>query len=276
MKEKTGGTKMTDSEKSVQDVQDLFDSSPMGDDAKSVAIANLNTSAMALAACQGADPFELGASEATIVVYVVDQSGSMYDVADEVLASLIESVESMKESKPAAALTLTQINFNYQAEVVFANRPVEEIKAADIAYYADGMTALYDATLGALTGSLAYEEQLLQAGLSTKGIVVVFSDGADNYSHPDALNGVRLLATELQSRENWVLAFVGFQTLESVNYEAIARNMGFPIVLVIDLDEDEYSRRHQIRQAFRLASKSVIRQSQTMVDPNAVDNFFNV
>ena len=267
---------MTDSQKSVQDVQDLFDSSPMDDSTKSVAIANLNTSAMALAACQGVDPFELGASEATLVFYIVDRSGSMQDVTDEVRRSLIESVEAMKETKQAAALTLTQINFNDWVEVVYANRPVEEITATDISYDACGSTALFEATLAALTGALAYEEQLLQAGLSTKGIVVVFSDGADNSSPPNALNGVRALATELRNRENWVLAFVGFRTYERVDYKTIAQEMGFPALLEVELGADDYTRRHQIRQTFRLVSKSVIRQSQTMVDPNAAGGFFTV
>lgn len=257
---------------SVDDVKDLFDQAPLDEDVQDIIVTNLNTSAMALAACQGTGALELGATEATIVTFVADGSGSMYEVADAVRESLKESVEAMEESKSAAALTLSLIVFRDNVEVVFANKPVGNVIDTDIRYHADGTTALYDAVMDALTGALAYEESLLQAGLSTKVIVVVFSDGADNASRTATAAKVKAVVGEVYGRENWILAFVGFQTYETdrgIDYKNIAQGMGFPALLEIDLKGDIYERRHTIRNVFRLVSKSVIRKSQTAIDPDA-------
>lgn len=123
---------------SVGDVQDLFSQAQLSKDATSIVVANLNASAAALAACQGVEATQLGATEATIVVFVADSSGSMSEVSDEVRQSIGESVGSMVESKQSAALTLTLVTFNEAAGVCFANKPVEEIQDSDILYQAGG------------------------------------------------------------------------------------------------------------------------------------------
>jgi len=258
-----------------------FASSAQLGGATDIVVANLNDSAMALAACQGATAFELGATETTIVVYVVDASGSMTEVASAVRDSVKEAAEAYKETKQAAAMTLTFLAFNESDWVAFANKPVEAITDADIQYSAGGMTALYDAVLDAISGAMVYEEQLMRSGMTTKVIVVVFSDGADNSSIRGTPKNIKTIADKLlrsEEKGNWTLAFVGFHTYEErlhgTDYRAIAKGMGFPNILEIDLTGDAYARRHTLRQVGQLVSKSVIRKSQTVIDPNAPADFF--
>lgn len=263
---------------SVKDVERLISqaqqvgaiSTPVRD----IVVANLNTSAMALEACQGASPEDLLATEATIVTFVVDASGSMTEAQAAVVESLNESVLAMAESKQAEAITLSLITFSDGVSVVFANQPVDQVRPVTPAdYVPSGMTALYDALLDALTGAMTYEERLLQTGISTKVIVVVFSDGANNASRRATEAKVRTVAEDLGKRENWILAFVGFETYETyrnaVDYNVIATNAGFPAVLRVDLIAGIYDRRHAIRQTFRLVSRSVIRASQQVIDASA-------
>ena len=268
-------TKSKEEKISIGEVKTLI-SGKVGKQAELAIVNNLNESATALMACQGISPENLGATEATIVIFVVDKSGSMSGVEDQVEASLKESVKAMEESKQAQALTLTLYYFDEVVNLEFANRPVEEIIPSDISYRAGNMTALYDATLDALTGALGYEEMLLNAGVSTKVILVVFSDGDDNSSRHGAFSDVKKITDEIRKRENWILAFVGFKT-GPVDYNEVAKEMGFPTVKVIDLNKGEYGIRHAIRETFRLVSKSVIRASQTQIDPNKTSkDFFNI
>ena len=266
-----------------QAVADLFDqaaemgalSAPVHD----IVVANLDTSAMALAACQGADPAALMASEATIIAFVADSSASMSEVEDAVRESLMGAVRAIRESKGAEAVTLSLITFSDQVRVAFANKPVETIK--QVTYDTRGMTALYDAMADAITGALAYEEQLLNTGIQTKVIIVVFSDGANNASRYATEAKVRAMAEDMRRRESWTLAFVGFETYETRDYgtdfRSIAAGAGFPAVITIDLTGDEYDRRHTIRETIGMVSQSVIRRSQTTIDPNAPpDDFFAV
>jgi uncharacterized protein YegL len=258
----------------------IISSAHVNQEAEVVLVANLNASATALAACQGIDPANLNVTEATIVVFVVDASGSMQGVTNEVRESLQESVAAMADSKSSAALILTQLVFDEYVRVAFANQPVENIKPTDITYTTGGSTALYDAVLDALTGALTYEEQMLQTGVTPKVILCVFSDGANNASRRATAQKIfTVMSREIKQRENWTVAFVGFATYESasVDYHQVARDMGIDTVLVIDLAGDVYQRQHGIRQTFRLVSKSVIKRSQTTVNPNAPSvDFFAV
>jgi Mg-chelatase subunit ChlD len=260
---------------SNRNVTDLFSGAQVSQQATGILVQNLNDSATALAACQGVAAENLDATEAIIVVEILDASGSMSMVEDEVRRSVREQIIAWQKAKAAVAMMVTMITFNETTSPAFANRPIEDLKDNDVVYRAGGTTALYDGVLDGLSGALAYEEQLLRGGTSTRVIVVVYSDGADNASHRASAAKIKTLADELLRRENWILAFVGFKTGEPVDYLQVAARMGFPTILEIDLREpDEYKRQHRIRELFQLVSKSVIRQSQTMVDPNASANGF--
>jgi uncharacterized protein YegL len=245
-------------------------------------VNNLNDSATALAAAQGVDPTQLS-SEAVIGTIVGDASGSMDEVSDEVRMALVETFEAVKESKSAASVTFSTITFDEHVNVMFANQSVESLGDKDVAdYRTGGRTALYDAVSDAITGALTYEEQLLATGRSTKVIIVVYSDGADNASRRATANDIRKMITDIVGkRENWIFAFIGFHTFEErenkVDFTAVATAMGFHPgnIREVDLKGDIYDRRHQIRQLFRLVSQSIIRHSQTTVQvAGAADSFF--
>jgi len=266
---------------SAQDLTKLIDDAQsmggIGDAAHDIVVANLNTSAAALAACQGATQQDLGTDMATLVYFVIDKSGSMQEVENDVRDSIMEAVHALSESKGAEVITLTVVTFDHNVYVCPANQPVESIK--DVPYRAGGQTALYDAIAVALTGAVGYEEQLLATGTTTKVYVVVFSDGADNSSRYANEARVRTVVEDILSkrRENWVLVFIGFKTYEPVDYHAIARGAGFPTVHKIDLTQGEYDRRHAIRQLFNEVSKSIIAVSKGRVDPSvAAQDLFAV
>jgi len=256
---------------SRKDVQDLFSQAGLTPASTEIVVNNLYASAAALAACQGDNPLSLGSTEGVIVKFVIDKSGSMQEVEVEVPKAILEAVSAMNEAKQSVAITLSVLAFSDDVSVLFANRAVDGITQNDIPFYASGRTALYDAVMDALTGALKYEEEQLNAGMTTKVIVVVFSDGADNASTRADISKIAQLTKDLKKRENWILAFVGFKTYEAgrgTDYMQIARDMGFNALLEIDLsDPDVYKRRHVIRGVFQLVSKSVIRKSQTAIDP---------
>lgn len=273
---------MSQQQLSATDVAGLFSVAGVSAGVQDLLVENLNASAMALAACQGPDPVDLGASEVALVTFVTDESGSMIKVADEVRASLLESAAAMNDSKSSSALTLSLVNFSDRVEIPFANKPVESVEEKDIVYNPGGTTALFDAVMDGLTGALAFEEQVLRTGVTPTVIFCVFSDGADNASVRATAAKIRQVIEKeiVLRRENWTIAFVGFETFETklngVDFTAVARSMGIESVITIDLKGDEYARRHKIRQTFRLVSKSVIRRSKTTVDVNAPTDFFAV
>lgn len=263
---------------SLTEVKGVLSQAPIDPAVSQILIANLNASAAALAAAQGASPLALNATEATITTLVVDESGSMADVADQVRQSLKDDfLKGMAKSKQAQAMTLSLLTFNHQVMSRFANQPIEQINSSQITYYPAGSTALYDAVMDGLTGAIKYQEDLLNAGMNAKVILVVFSDGADNSSTRARAGNIRQVIDKeilASRRESWVLAFVGFKTFEPVDFRKIASGMGFQAILEVDLAGTEEERQHRVRQVLQIVSRSSIRQSQMTIDPNADPNSF--
>jgi Mg-chelatase subunit ChlD len=241
-------------------------------------VLNLNTSAVALQAVQGTDPGLLGSTEATIVALVVDTSLSMREVEGAVVESIGEFLEAMKESKGSEDITLSLITFNDRVMVSFANQTLDTIKRSDYEIHTDGRTALYDGIMDALTGALAFEEELLRTGRNTNVNICVLTDGANNASRYADAGTVRKVIAEMMHRENWNVGLVGFETFETrdngVDYNQIAREAGIPAVITIDLTGDVYVRRHKIRETFRRVSKSIIRASKTKIQGSAAPQDF--
>lgn len=271
------------SNQSLVEVQKALSQAPLDPVAGQIIVNNLNTSASALAACQGTEALKLNATAATITVLVVDESGSMDEVADTVRQSLREDyLLGMTESKQAAAMTLSLLTFNNRVVSRFANQPVKDIEPDKVEYRPEGGTALYDAVLDGLTGAIKYQEDLMGAGMTNpKVIFVVFSDGADNSSRRADAGMIRKVVEReilAQRRESWVLAFVGFKTYESArtDFRKIASDMGFEAIIEVDVMGTKEERQHKVREILQLVSKSSIRQSQTTIDPNAPNSFFAV
>jgi hypothetical protein len=118
--------------------------------------------------------------------------------------------------------------------------------------------------LNAITGVVAYGQELRNQGARTKITLVVFTDGYDNASRNKA-STVRRVVEDLVAQEIYTFALVGFG---SGFAQKTAQNIGFPNVMEADADPAS------IRKALELVSNSVIRASQTMISSSGTTSFF--
>ncbi len=224
--------------------------------ATDILVGNLNTKTVAGA--QGASIDDLVSDETTLFCVVLDETGSMHSNYDAVVASYAEMLSALKASKAADKILMSPWSFNIKSRLIHGYLPLDMVPDLS-GYDPDGGTALYDATLDALTSLIAYEQELKALGNRTQAVVAIFTDGEDNSSRSSAAE-VKKVADELLAKETYVLSLVAFESDPVQKFgKKAASEMGFPNLLEAGATPSE------IRRAMGTVSQSTIRASQGQI-----------
>jgi hypothetical protein len=131
---------------------------------------------------------DLGAAEYTLVTIVCDQSGSVSGFRTEIEACIDQIVKACQRSPRADNLMLRLVSFDSTLSEVHGFKPIMECSPADYQHFLQcgGCTALYDASVNAVSALSAYGQDLVDHGFSANGIVFVVTDGEDNTSNATA------------------------------------------------------------------------------------------
>jgi hypothetical protein len=130
------------------------------------------------------------------IICILDRSGSMRSLEDEVINSFNEFVNDQKQEKGKARLTL--ILFDDKYEVVYERVKIKKVpELTKEVYFARGMTALFDA-IGKTLSSLEAEN----------GMVLIQTDGFENASQEYKKRSVKKLVKEKEEL-GWDFIFLG-------------------------------------------------------------------
>lgn len=216
--------------------------------------------------CVGAQVDDLNTDDVTLLVMLIDASGSMSSVRQEVIDSFNQMSRALMDSKASDSILMSAWTFDDKPKLLFGYTPIDSVKDLTPATYdPDGGTALFDAVLDGFIGIVGYGQDLRNNGIRTRSIVVVITDGGDNMSKHTAAS-VKTIAQDLIRQEFYTLAFVGMGDVNTFRH--IADSMGFPEVLTIGNSASE------IRKALKMISGSVIRTSTGQIKPGT-NSFFN-
>jgi len=252
---------------STTNLQSLFQKSQQsGMSNRSVDILVQNLSGQAGLGCVGAQVDDLNTDESTLVLVVMDSSGSMSSLRDDVIDAFNQMTRALKDSKQSDSILLSAWTFDSTPHLLFGYSLIDQVPDLNRTTYApNGSTALYDAVLDGFTGLVAYNQTLRDAGNQTRCVVVVISDGDDNTSQRTAA-AVKTVATDLLKQEIYTLAFIGMG--DARTFQQVAGSMGFPSILTVANSASD------IRKALALVSNSVIRVSQQTGKASAGNGFF--
>jgi hypothetical protein len=159
---------------------------------------------------------DLGASEYTLGLIIVDVSGSVSGFRGEIEAAVKEVVRSCRHSPRADNMMLRLVIFDDTVTEVHGYKPLTECNEDD---YTDviqigGMTALYDATYNGILSATQYGLALTKQDFDVNAAVFVVTDGMDNRSKMDR----RMVADAFQggvtseSLESIVSVLIGVNT----------------------------------------------------------------
>lgn len=127
---------------------------------------------------------DLGASEYTLGLIVVDVSGSVSGFRDEIEAAVKEVVRSCRHSPRADNMMLRLVIFDDTVTEVHGYKPLTECNEDDYTNVIQigGMTALYDATYNGILSATQYGLALTKQDFDVNAAVFVVTDGMDNRS----------------------------------------------------------------------------------------------
>lgn len=139
----------------------------------------------------------------TLVVFILDKSGSMMSCKDATISGFNEYINTLKKDKKISysmSFTLFDTLFTER----YTNEPlkaVEELSTKN--YVPDGMTAMYDAighTLSATEKTLKKEQKVL---------CVIMTDGQENSSKEYTDKGIKDVIAKLEKTGKWSFVFLG-------------------------------------------------------------------
>lgn len=269
----------------IQSVTELFNSDDATDlgitgKGSQIMIANLNATTLPM--CVGAPIHTLETDDVTIIMFILDDSGSM----DVVRMLLIETfneimVDGLRGASKRTANTIVigGLKFSRHSAPLWGGgfkklQELPQLTTRD--YQADGgSTNLYQAMLDGITAAGAYATQVFQeTGTPPKVIIIPLTDGADNV-HEASSDDV-LAVTNGLSRELWKLPCAVFETGERVDGRQIARDSGFD---VFEFKKSPGETKDDVKRRFRhmmgTLSSQVISASQGQVGTPTTGSFWD-
>jgi uncharacterized protein YegL len=141
-------------------------------------------------------------SRLTLINYIIDESGSMFGIADQVRNGFNEYVEELGKEEGVILLTLTK--FNTSTDTPVSLTPLADVpRLTTENYMPSGSTALYDA----IADTIAAVEKSVDA--NTKVITVIMTDGQENASVENTEKQVNTLIKAKTGEGNWTFVFLG-------------------------------------------------------------------
>lgn len=145
-------------------------------------------------AFSGVRPEKLGASEYTLVTMVEDITGSLSGYEQELLNMKQAIINACQKNPRVNNLMVRSIEFNQQIKEEHGFVELPQINSKDYKpIVCGGTTALYDATLNAVSATNEYAKILSEQEFGVNGVVFVITDGDDNAS----LSSVKAVANEV-------------------------------------------------------------------------------
>jgi len=127
---------------------------------------------------------DLGASEYTLGLIVVDDSPSVNSFKADIIAAIKEVVKACRRSPRADNMMLRVLAFSRNVDEVHGFKPLPDCNENDYDGLSSpgGSTSLFDATLNAIQSASQYAKDLAAQDFDCNACVFVLTDGWDNSS----------------------------------------------------------------------------------------------
>lgn len=144
----------------------------------------------------------------TVIVVVLDRSGSMASLVDDTIGGFNTFLDEQKRADGLARLTLTQ--FDHEYEVVYEGEDLSRVPPLDRSSYVPrGQTALLDAigrTISVVGARIAARSD---SERPWKVVFVILTDGHENASREFRRAQILEMIRAREKNEGWEFVFLG-------------------------------------------------------------------
>jgi hypothetical protein len=155
----------------------------------------------------------------THIVYVLDKSGSMDSLREEVIGGFNSFIRDQQNAPGEATLTLVQFANDYVINYSF--KPVQEI--GGLCYDPSGLTALYDAIGSAITKTGESLLSIEEENRPDKVLFIIMTDGYENSSCEYTRDKIFNMISHQKEKYSWEFVFAG------ANQDALSVGAGIGI-----------------------------------------------
>ena len=150
------------------------------------------------------------------LVFILDRSGSMYHLTNDVIGGFNATMDSQREVEGKAYVTT--VLFNNEFQLVHDRTELSEIhNLTNRDYVASGTTALYDAIGFTIKHIQKVHSYLRKEDLPSKVTCFITTDGYENSSVKYSAKEIKNLIKELSSDGEWEFNFLA-QGIDSTEY----------------------------------------------------------
>lgn len=142
--------------------------------------------------------------KATHIAFLLDRSGSMQSIKEDVEGGFNTFIDTQKEAKGTCLVTLAQFNTHY--DTVYTNKPVKDVENLDLK--PSGMTALHDSMGKLITDTATYLDSLPEKKRPAAVICAIMTDGMENSSREWDSASVKKLVEE-KTEAGWQFLYMG-------------------------------------------------------------------
>lgn len=142
------------------------------------------------------------------LVFVIDESGSMYASTNDVIGGFNKTIEDQKAIKDGK-VTVSLYTFNGKVNEEYVGVDINDI--GEFKYSPNGMTAMNDGIGTAISnvGKWLYEKDKNGEEMPGKTLVVVMTDGMENSSKEYTLKQIQDMIKEQTEKYSWEFMYQG-------------------------------------------------------------------
>lgn len=162
------------------------------------------------------------------IVFVVDRSGSMARIAEDMRGGFDAFIGKQKETPGDCKVTLTQFDDHY--DVVYSARPLNEVTS--LVLEPRGSTALLDAIGRTINDTGSRLKKLRESERPSQVLFVIITDGQENCSREFSRERIFNMITHQRDKYNWEFIFLGANQ-DSI---AAAQDIGISVTNAVTFD----------------------------------------
>lgn len=158
----------------------------------------------------------------TEVVFVIDESGSMYDLTKDTVGGVNKVIDEQKSTANDDTVYVNLVTFNYKNKIVYDRVKLEDVKPFSTSQYSpNGGTALYDAVCSTIEKISDIHKYIRKEDVPQNTLFVIVTDGMENSSVKYSGRDVKNMIDE-KKKAGWEFLFLG----ANIDSEEVAKEIG--------------------------------------------------